>query len=884
MRRWCDVLLRAGAPLVPHDIRREWLREWRAELAFADAQAARQGRRLPASALWRAAGAIAHAIWLRWDQWRVDMIWQDLRHAIRALRAKPSFTLVTLLTLAIGIGGTAAIFGAVNAVLLRPLPYPDSGRLVQVFKTVVNRPDRIGGTASPPDFVDWRRESTAFTELAALVEDEYPLTGTGAAEQIRGASVTGGFFAVLGTPALLGRVITPDDDPMGSRDVVVLGHGIWTRRFGANPAIIGQQLQVDGVAREVIGVMPAGFEYPLQSEMWLPLRFSQKDLETQRGAHYLDVVGRLKAETSLESARANLRTIAGRLAEQFPRTNRDSTASVHSLRDALVGGVRQSLFVLLGAVGLVLLIVCVNVASLVLIRAVGRGREMAVRVAMGANRVTLVRGLIVESLVLGLVGGALGLLLASWATTVIASLDPSIGIPMLNQTRLDYTVIGFTLGVSVAAAVLFGTLPAWQATSIGDLVKRIREEGGSTTSDPKRLRLRSGLIVAETMLAVVLLVGAGLLARSFERLLSVDLGFSTTGIQTFNVSLPEVRYGTPQQRAEFIDRLVTNVARHPGVERAGAVFGLPLSNFRYAITTSTRDGITLSDEEQDRLVVQVRVVTPDYFAAMGIPIIRGRGFTAGDRMGAPPVAVLNQAAATRLWTETDALGHQMEIGTRMGQGGARAGGTIVGIAADVRDHGPSARIAPTLYLSHGQFPVNSVTVVARGPGEPSALVEPMRTMLRQLDADIPMFRVRSMEQVAANAVAQPRLYMVLLACFASTAVLLAALGLYGVMAYAVGQRTREIGIRLALGARRGEVLGMVMRHAGGLAISGIVVGLAVAALASRVLQAQLFEVATTDIATYVAVGVGLLFVAFLASWIPARRAARVDPLTALRHD
>jgi predicted permease len=478
----------------------------------------------------------------------------------------------------------------------------------------------------------------------------------------------------------------------------------------------------------------------------------------------------------------------------------------------------------------------------------------------------------------------MGLVLASWATRLIATLDPAIGIPMLNQTRLDYTVVGFTLAVSMAAAVLFGTLPAWQATAMGDLVKRIREEGGSTTSDPKRLRVRSGLIVAETMLAVVLLVGAGLLARSFERLLSVDLGFSTAGIQTFNITLPEVRYGTPQLRAEFVERLLTTVAQHPGVERSGAVFGLPLTNFRYGITTSTRDGVTLSDEEQDHLAVQVRVVTPGYFPAMSIPVVRGRGFTAADRAGAQPVAVLNEAAAARLWPDTNPLGRHMEIGTRMGQGGPRAGGTVVGIAADVRDHGPSARVLPTLYLSYGQFPVNSLTVVAQGRGDPAALVEPMRGMLRQLDADVPMYRVRSMEQVAANAVAQPRLYMVLIASFASTAVLLAAIGLYGVMAYAVGQRTREIGIRLALGARRGEVLGMVIRHAGALAITGIALGLVAAAFASRVLRAQLFEVAPTDVATYATVAAGLLLVALVASWIPARRAARVDPLTALRHD
>jgi len=883
MRRWVEAWLRLAAPIVPHDRRRDWLREWRAELAFAQAQASRKGRHA-ASVTWRAAGALPHAIWLRWDQWRVDMIWQDLKHAVRALRAKPGFTFVTVLTLALGIGGTAAIFGAVHAVLLRPLPYPDAGRLVQVFKTTVTQPDRVGGTVSPPDFVDWRRDASAFTELAALVEIEYPLTGRGAAEQVRGAAVTGGFFAVLGTPALLGRTLTTADDPIGSREVVVLSQAIWRRRFGADRGLIGQQLVIDGVPREVVGVMPDGFEYPLQSEFWLPLRFTARELETQRGAHYIEVVGRLKDGTPLEEARAGMRAIAGRLAQEFPRTNRDASASVHPLREALVGDVRDSLFVLLGSVGLVLLIVCVNVASLVLIRAVGRSREMAVRVAMGANRVTLVRGLIVESLVLGLAGGATGLVLASWATTLIRSLDPSIGIPLLNHTRLDYTVVAFTFGVSLFAAVLFGTLPAWQATTIGDLVKRIRAEGGSTTSDPRRLRLRSGLIVAETTLAVVLLVGAGLLARSFERLLSVDLGFTTAGVQTFSLSLPEGRYATPSQRAEFVDQLVTRVAQQPGVERAGAVFGLPLSNFRYGISTSTRDGLTLADEEQERLVLQVRVVTPDYFAAMGIPVVRGRGFTATDRAGGAPVAVLNQAAAARLWPGTDALGHSLEVGTRLGQGGGRAGGTVVGIAGDVHDYGPAARVAPTLYLAHGQFPVDSVTVVARGNGDPATLVEPMRVTLRQLDADVPMFRVRSMAQVAANAVAQPRLYLVLIACFATTAMLLAAVGLYGVMAFAVGQRTREIGIRLALGARRGAVLGMVMRQAGVLAVAGVVTGLTVAALASRVLRSQLFEVAPTDGATYVVVAAVLLAVSLFASWIPARRAARVDPLTALKHD
>jgi putative ABC transport system permease protein len=884
MSEWCDLIVRLASPLVPHALRREWMREWRAELAFVAAQAEKRGRAMPVRALWHALGAIAHAAWLRWDQWRIEMVWQDLKHSLRALRRKPGFTFVTVVTLAIGIGGTTAIFGAVNAVLLRPLPYPEPDRLVQVFKTTARQPDRIGGSVSPPDYNDWRHDNSVFTELAAFDTQSYPITGIGAAEQVRSADVTGGFFKAMGAEPLHGRVITTDDDPMGARDVVVLSNALWKRRFGSNPGIIGHQLIVNGVSSEVIGVMPAGFEYPLLAELWVPLRFSARDYETQRGAHYINVVARLKPGRSIESARLDMRAIASRLAESFPRTNRESSASVHPLREALVGSVRQSMFVLLGAVGLVLLIVCVNIASLILIRAVGRGRELAVRVAVGAGRATLIRALLVESLVLGLAGGAGGLLLSYWATAAIGSMDVSIGIPLLNQTRLDMPVVFFAIGIAVAASLLFGTMPAWHATSLADVVTRIREEGGSTTSDPKRQRIRSLLIVAETTLAVVLLVGAGLLTRSFARLLAVDLGFNSASVQTFAFSLPEARYAAPAQRAEFIDTLISRIASRPDVESAGANSGLPLTNYRFGISTSTRDGLRLSDEEQDQMTLQVRLVTPDYFKTLRIPVGLGRPFTASDRQGAESVAIVNQAAAKLLWPDQNAIGHELTIGTRLGLGGAPAGGRVVGIAADVREHGPAARVPPTLYLAHAQWPDDSMTVVVRSRGEPTALVEPLRAIMRDLDTDVPMFRVRTMDQIAATAVAQPRLYLVLIACFAGTAMLLAAIGLYGVLAYAVGQRTREIGIRLALGAKRSEVLRMVMGQAGRLAVAGITIGLAAAVLASRVLRSQLFEVAPTDTTTYLVVAVGLMLVALVASWIPARRAARIDPITALRHD
>ena len=884
MLRWCEVVIRAASPLVPYDIRDGWIREWRAELAYASTRAEKLGRRLPLACMWRSTGAFFHAAWLRWDRWRIEMILQDFKYAIRALRAKPGFTTVTMLTLAIGIGGNAAIFGAVNAVLLRPLPFLNPDQLVRIYKTTLAEPDRVGGTVSPPDLVDYRRDTTVFAGVAGYIDGSFPLTGNGAAEHLPGAQVTGGFFDVMATSPQHGRTLTDEDDREGARNVVVLSHALWARRFGSRPGIVGEQLRIDGVSREVVGVMPAGFQFPLQSEFWVPLKFTARDLETQRGAHYISVIARLNASASLDAARQDLRRVAARLAQDYPRTNRETSASVHPLREALVGSVRRSMFVLLGAVGLVLLIVCVNIASLVLIRAVGRSRELAVRVAVGAGRASLFRGLLIESLVLGLIGGALGLLLAYWATGAIAALDTSVGVPMINRTRLDITVIGFAMLVSVFAAVLFGTMPAWQATSIGDLVTRIREEGGSTTSDPKRQRIRSLLIVAETTLAVVLLVGAGLLGRSFARLLAVDLGFETASVQTFRVTLPDSTYAQPLQRQEFFETLISRIAMHPDVESVGGATGLPLSNFRYGISTSSIDGRRLSDDEQDALTLQIRIVTPDYFRTLGIPISRGRAFSSSDRMGAASVAIVNEAAARRLWKDADPLGHELRMGTRFGLGGDPAGGVIVGVAGGVRESGPAAPVAPTLYLAHAQWPLDYLSVVVKARGEPAAIIEPARGILRELDPDVPMFAVRSMTQIASNAVAQPRLYMVLIGCFAGTALLLAAIGLYGVLAYAVGQRTREIGIRLALGARRGEVLRMVMSQAGRLAVTGVGVGLIAAVLASRLLRAQLFEVAPTDVATYVMVAVGLMAVSLLASWIPARRASRIDPITALRQD
>lgn len=883
--RASDWLLAGASPLVPHDIRQDWVREWRAELHHTAARRARRNGLTAAAGLLllaRTAGAFAHAIWLRWDRWRLEMLMQDLRYALRTLTRKPGFAFITVLTLALGIGANAAIFSAVRAVLLRPMPFPEPDQLVGVFSTSVRTPDRANGSVSPPDFADWRHDSRSFAELSAITANAFALTGHGAAEQIPGAYVTGGFFNVLGVPALYGRTLLPPDEAAGAGDVVVIGHGLWSRRFGADPGVVGRTITFDGVPYRVLGVMPRSFAYPLQSEVWLPLRFTERDLATQRGAQYLDVIGRLRPEVPLEQAREEMRAIALRQAAAYPNNNRDKRIAVHGVRDAMVTNVRPALLLLLGAVGFVMLIVCVNVANLILTRALGRTREIAIRSALGAGRVRLVRAVLVESLVLALAGGLAGLALAVWGSQAIATLQDGLGIPLLSETRVDSVVMLFTAGISIAAALLFGTLPAWHTAAL-DVSQRIREDSANATGDRSRQRIRGLLIVAETALAVVLLVGAGLLLRSFMRMTSVELGFDPRGVQTFTISLPAAKYAQPAERAAFVESLMSGITRHPGVESAGAIFGMPLTNFRYSISMSTLDGRTLDNDEQSQRSMQIRVVTPDYFRTMGIPIVQGRAFTAADRLGAPPTVLVNETAAQRLWPGESALGHEFTLGTRMGQGGANSGGTVVGVAGDVHDWGPVLAVRPTVYLSHAQTPVSFLTVGVKGRGEVASL-EQLRAAVAGLDPELPMFRVRTMEQLVSNAFAQPRIYLILLGLFAATAVLLAAIGIYGVLMHVVAQRTREIGIRLALGARRGEVVGMVVRQALVLAVTGLVLGLALAAASSRFVGTLLFGIQPTDVVTYGSVVAGLFLVALLASYLPARRASRIDPVRALRYE
>jgi putative ABC transport system permease protein len=806
----------------------------------------------------------------------MNTLLQDIRYAARRLARSPGFTAMVVLVLALGIGGTAITFGVVDAVLLRPLAFPRSAELVRVFSTWE---EGVKGSVSPPDFEDWRAQNRSFAELAAINEGSFALTGDGPAEQIPGSAVTGGFFAVMGVRPLLGRTMTPADDAFDGPKVAVLGYTLWRRRFGGDSSIVGRPVRLDGETYTVLGVMPAGFAYPDGSELWLPQRFSAAELSTQRGAHYLDVVGRLRPGVTLAAADRDIRQIAANLTQAYPRSNAHSGAGVTSLRDAMVGDVRAPLLILLGAVGVVLLIACTNVAGLLVVRGIGREREIAIRTALGAGRGRLIRALLVESVALAVLGGLTGTLLAVWGTDVIAGVS-GLGIPLLAQTRVDAGVLAFTGVLTLATALLFGLLPAWQTAAAGGLAARLHAEGRGTTGS--RLRTRNMLVVAQTALAVLLLIGAGLLIKSFARLQRVDPGFDPQHVLTFGIALPDAAYPKPEQSALFYQQLTERLEALPGVRSAGAVFGLPLTGFGYSISLFELDGRVLSQEDQNRRSVQVRVVTPDYFRAMGMRIRRGRGVTAGDRAGAPPVIVLNEAAAHYIWPGEDPLGHRLTIGTRLGLGGERVGGEVIGVIGDIRERSLAQPARPTIFMAHAQFPTGFMGVAIRSAGDPLTLTEPARAALAATDPNVPLFRLRSMQQLVDANVAQPKAYTLLLTIFALVAITLAGVGLYGVLSQSVVQRGRELGVRMALGASARDVVALVLGQGVQLAAAGVALGLATAFAATRALQSLLFGVRAQDPVTFAVVGGGLFLVALFASLLPARRATRVDPMEALR--
>jgi putative ABC transport system permease protein len=805
----------------------------------------------------------------------------DLRLAFRVLRKSPGFTALAVLTLALGIGANTTIFSVVNGVLLRPLPYASPERLVDAYEVR----DGSRGTVSPPDYADWRDQSDVFDGLAALNPgSSFALSGgDGPAQQVAGASVTPRFFGVLGVAPALGRDFLPAEGLEGQTHVALLGHGLWQRRFGADPAVVGRSIRLDGESYQVVGVMPQGSEYPRDAELWVPLAFTKHDLTTQRGAHYLEVIGRLRPGATLAGAQGEMDTLSARLAEAYPDTNRGMGAELVPLQRSIVGSVSAALEILLGAVALVLLIACTNVASLGLARARRRERELAVRVALGAGRWQLVRGVLAESLLVAFAGGAVGLAVAAWTLPLLRALQPG-DIPRFDEVRIDGVVLAFAVAVSLLSALLSGLVPAWQIASRPELQGSLRSDGRGLTPHQRARRFRTGLVVAEMTLAVTLLAGAALLARSFVSLVKVDPGFEPAHTLTFSLSLPDARYSKPEQADAFYADLMGRLRALPGVSAAGAVFGLPLSGFRFGMSAYELDGRRLPSGEDDRLSTQVRIATPGYFRALGLGVLSGRVFSDADRAGAPPVVVVNEAAARLLWPGQDPIGHHLTIGSTMGLGRGHLGGEVIGVVRNAKDFGLEAKARPETFVCHRQFPVGFMSVVLRAAGDPEALAHAAIGQVAALDPEVPAFDVRSMDQRVAESVAQPRFYMLLLGLFSAVALALAAVGIYGVMSYAVGERRREIGVRMALGAMPREVLALVVRQGMATAAVGAALGLAGAVVGARLLRTLLYGIGPTDVPALTAAVTTLTAVALLACYLPARRAARVDPIEALRHE
>lgn len=803
----------------------------------------------------------------------------DLRHASRALLRSPGYTVVALLTLAIGIGANTAIFSVVNSVLLKPLAFPEPQALVRVYEGSPG----VRGTASPPNFMDWQRDNAVFAGMAAYARTAAALTGRGDAKRIAGAAVTAGYFPVLGQAPLLGRTISATETGAGQERVAVLGHALWQREFAGDPGIVGRTVQLEGRDYAVIGVMPAGFEYPAGAELWVPLTFSEEELATQRGAHYLDVIARLRQGIALEEAASQMAAIAQVLEARYPESNTGATIAVRDLRDSIVGDVRPGLLILLGAVGFVLLIACVNVANLLLARTAARQRELAVRKALGAARGRLVGHVLTESVLLAVAGGIAGTLLAMFGLRVLLAL-PVEGMPRLADTRLDLTVLCFTAAVSMLTGILFGLLPAVRAGMTPHLTAALKSGGPAVTTDRAGGRTRGALVVTETALAVLLLTGAGLLLKSFVELQRVDPGFNPSGVLTFDMALPSARYPEPGQSRAFFSELNRRVETLPGVESVAGVFGLPFTGFNYTISVEELDGGPGYTGPADTRYTQVRIVTPAYFRTMGMRLLKGRTLADTDRASAPPVVVVNESAAALLWPAGDPLGHTFELGTTLGLGGARVGGTVVGVVADIKHSSLADDAPPEIYAAHAQFPVDFMSVVVRSSVPPGSLIPVIRNEVREIDPALPLDQVRTMEERLAASLALPRFYMLLLAIFAAAALILAAVGIYGVLAYAVRQRSNEIGIRRALGAQSADVLRMVVAKAMLLAGGGLFAGLLASFALTRILSGFLYGVGATDPLTFAAVAVLLGGVALLSSLIPARRAARLDPVVALRNE
>ena len=809
-------------------------------------------------------------------------LWQDLRYGVRMLLKQPAFTCVAVITLALGIGANTAIFSVVNAVLLRPLPFPQSDDLVMV--TMAN--PRLGEDRIPlsvADFLDWRSQNQAFEDLAAFTDNWFSLTGDAEPERLRGAWVTAGFFSTLKAQPLLGRTFVAGEDAPGGAPLVILSQRLWQRRFGSNPQVIGQAITLNGRSRTIVGVMPTGFSFPPDDETSLPGEVDLWALHTltppaRRGPYYLYGIGRLKSGVQLQQAQSELNSIGLRMRQDNPLTNAETTLAARSLKEVMVGDVRRMLFVLLGGVAFVLLIASVNVANLSLSRAAARGSEMAIRSALGAGHGRIIRQLLTESMLLAVVGAALGLLLAWYGIDLLLAIG-SDNLPRLHEVKIDTRVLGFTTLISLLSGLLFGLVPAWRASRAS--VNQSLKEGRQIGPEGKGwLRTRNILVVAEVALSLVLLAGAGLMLNSFVRLQRVSPGFAPQNILTTEISLPGARYEEPHQVNGFYQQLIDRLSNLPGVNAAGIGMSLP-PNLLSISDTFTIEGAPVTPGKSEPAAPLV-VVSPGYFKTLGVPVLQGRNFNENDRAEAPPVVIINETLARRYFP------NQSPIGRRLKTGGPErpnnAWMEIVGVVGDVHYGGLDVEPEPAYYEHYLQTPWSGTYLVVRSNSDPRQLAGAIRNTVWSLDKDLPVANIRTMEELLSESVARPRFRTFAFLILGSLALVLAVTGIYGVMSYMVTQRTREIGIRVALGAQRGNVLSLVIRQGMSLAVIGVVIGLGAALMLVRLMTSLLFGVSATDPATFAAITFLLLAVALVACWLPARRATKVDPLVALRYE
>jgi putative ABC transport system permease protein len=800
-------------------------------------------------------------------------LWQDVRFGLRLLWKRPGFTVVALAVLALGVGANTAIFSVVNAVLLRPLPYPGAERVV-AFDGVNPSKGIKQSNMSAPDFADWQAQARSFEALAIYAQGGTNLTGADEPERVTAAWVGPDFFRVIGVGAARGRALLPEDDRPGGT-AVVISHGLWQRRFGSDPGAVGRTVELGGRSMEIVGIMPAGFDFPQRAQVWGPL---QLDLsEEPRDNRSYSVIGRLREGVTLEAAQAEMDAISARLAASYAVTNAGWGVDLDPLKDELVGELKTTLFMLLAGVGLLLLIACANVANLLLARASGRRREIALRLALGASRARIARQMLTEGVLLSLAGGALGACLSVWLTDLLVALAPA-DTPRLAEAAADWRVLLFAVAASVLTGVAFGLAPAWQASRY-DLNEPLKEGGRGLSGS--RSRLRSGLVVAEVALSLLLLAGAGLLVKSFARLQAVDPGFDPEGVITMRVSLPGARYREPARKAEFYAALMERLKAVPGVESAGATIALPLNGSNYLIGRGfIREGRPETPEEADN--ASYAVVTPDYFRAMRIPLRAGRFFDERDGMESAKVVVINEAFARKAFPGEDPVGKRIHIWRD-----EKFPREVVGVVGDTKPESLDAKDAALqMYVSHRQdagWGGLSLVVRARG-AEPESLVSRVREEVRALDRQLPVYDVKALRQVVANSTAYRRVAMFLMAGFAAAALLLAGVGLYGVVSYSVAQRTREIGVRLALGAQGRDILGLVVRQGMLLTLAGLALGLACAFALTRLITGLLYGVTATDPVVYLVVSLLLAAVALLACLVPARRATKVDPMVALRYE